>query len=400
MNLVNEENVNKNKEEVDKFFESESWKNFKKYYETPTVFQLFKNYNREDVITNILEEILKSDNVFQLKTESLIKFYKLLKSKSNEDLPNTFGEIKDIEIMTQYIENGLRPDLIIKFKDDNQKYCIILENKINSGESSENQTLNYLEYFNEKYDPESKKIFAYLSLDNNSKISADAKDSSKKFIRIDYSELIRFLEILSTTADNEVYSILDLIKSLSYIYDDNKIIYTYEKLKDRKMEAPITKEWSRLSEEILKNHKDIIFKEIVPNYEDYKNDILYKLLTVIYYLKCENKDEYNDRKSIEENVLNMQYKSKNGDSICAYKKYIELVSDYYETNIDNIINFKYKTKNKEYKILITSEEYKNCGCKTYYTKRKKFNNMYLLEIYYDSKFIIEQLYEKFPKNEN
>ena len=173
-------------ETILKLRNSQEWIGFDRYCNTGFLEQIdFFRY--EDMHTNFLASLLKEDNVFGLGTKPLKLFIELLKVKDKNHLENKLQQdllsnysVSNIEVLTQESIDVGRLDLLIKFNIGNNKYNIILENKLFSEESSEDQTKRYKEYFDDHFANDNN-IYVFLSLDNNLEISA-----GNDYIRIDY----------------------------------------------------------------------------------------------------------------------------------------------------------------------------------------------------------------------
>lgn len=180
-------------ENILKLKNSQEWIEFDCYCNTGFLEQIdFFRY--EDMHTNFLASLLKEDNVFGLGTKPLKLFIELLKVKDKNHLENKLKQdllsnysVSNIEVLTQESIDVGRIDLLIKFNIGNNKYNIILENKLFSEESSGNQTKRYKEYFDNHFANDNN-IYVFLSLDNNLEISA-----GNDYIRIDYQELISYV---------------------------------------------------------------------------------------------------------------------------------------------------------------------------------------------------------------
>ena len=127
-------------------------------------------------------------------------------------------EISDFYLEKQVkIKSGVL-DLFIKFRINNIAYLIVLEAKLFSVEHDE-QCRKYKEEFEslEKY-KDYKKIYVYLSLDNNDVIS------SEEYLKITYQELIdNVYTPCSFKMKNKelVLSIDEYLRSFSLFFDED-----------------------------------------------------------------------------------------------------------------------------------------------------------------------------------
>lgn len=222
----------KNKSVVEnlvRFKNSREWIEFKNYCETGLMEQIGL-FRYEDVHTNFLSNLLKLDNVYGLGTKPLKLFLELLKLKSKDkkmdyiDISDNY-DITCLSTETQKNLNCGRLDLTIRFKINNEKYVIILENKLLS-EEGKNQTKNYQqeientvsEYF------EGIRIYVFLSQEKNPKLSADEDETTNvDWIKITYQDLITYvLEPCSyLEVNNASLSISEYLKSFTYLCKDH-----------------------------------------------------------------------------------------------------------------------------------------------------------------------------------
>ena len=245
-------------ETILKLRNSQEWIGFDRYCNTGFLEQIdFFRY--EDMHTNFLASLLKEDNVFGLGTKPLKLFIELLKVKDKNHLENKLQQdllsnysVSNIEVLTQESIDVGRLDLLIKFNIGNNKYNIILENKLFSEESSEDQTKRYKEYFDDHFANDNN-IYVFLSLDNNLEISA-----GNDYIRIDYQELISYvLEPCSYLENNSLASISveEYLKGFTYLCE-----FGY---------MPITSTLRKLSVAIYNNYCDILMNILNADEDEY-----------------------------------------------------------------------------------------------------------------------------------
>ena len=182
-----------NFEEVLRLKNSREWIEFDRYCNTGTLEQI-SFFRYENVHTNFLKGLFENDNVFGLGTKPLKLFIELLKVKDNGQIKNKFKHdlldkyyISNLEVFTQRKISVGTLDLLIQFNIDSEKYNIILENKLFSEESSDDQTKRYKDCVDKEYN-DANNIYVLLSLDNTTIISA-----GDEYIRVDYQELINYV---------------------------------------------------------------------------------------------------------------------------------------------------------------------------------------------------------------
>lgn len=146
----------------------------------------------EDFMTELLAYILKNHS------EVLISILKELNIISPDI------DISNIYVDTQYIIKdmgeayGSRPDIIIKFKDyDQKKYSILMENKIDSGEGI-NQLSRYISYLKGQYKKGNVVTLIYLTKHYDSKEFIkdieEVQNNQVKFIQLRWWQLYQTLK--------------------------------------------------------------------------------------------------------------------------------------------------------------------------------------------------------------
>jgi len=351
---------------------SKEWIEFDCYCNTGFLEQIdFFRY--EDMHTNFLASLLKEDNVFGLGTKPLKLFIELLKvkdknhleSKLQQDLLSNYS-VSNIEVLTQESIDVGRLDLLIKFNIGNNKYNIILENKLFSEESSEDQTKRYKEYFDNHFANDNN-IYVFLSLDNNLEISA-----GNDYIRVDYQELVSYvLEPCSYLENNSLASISveEYLKGFTYLCE-----FGY---------MPITSTLRKLSVAIYNNYCDILMNILNGDREDeysefYNNNIKqFKILFTV--LENEGTTNKNLKDRISKKVFGKVGRFRNKDNdIYKYgcREQTKMVRDILKDLIDNgylktiedLDELKF-SDNSPWKPAITEEQYKAVGNKqSNYTK--------------------------------
>lgn len=346
---------------------SQEWIEFDRYCNTGFLEQIdFFRY--EDMHTNFLASLLKEDNVFGLGTKPLKLFIELLKvkdknhleSKLKYDLLSNYS-VSNVEVLTQESIDVGRLDLLIKFKIDNENYNIILENKLFSEESSENQTKRYKKYFDNHFVKDSN-IFVFLSLDNNLKIS------SNDYIRIDYQELISYvLEPCSYLENNSLASISveEYLKGFTYLCE-----FGY---------MPITSTLRKLSVAIYNNYCDILMNILNANedeYSEFYNNNIKQFKILFTVLKNEGTTNKNLKGRISKKVFGKVGRFRNKDNEYGCREQTKMVRDVLKDLIDNgylktiedLDELKF-SDNSPWKPAITEEQYKAVGNKqSNYTK--------------------------------
>ena len=110
---------------------SKEWIEFENYYNSSNFLQQIDFFRYEDVNTNFLASLLKSDNVYQLGDYPIRLLIEMLKCKDNNrfkdvDLLKT-NDITDIDVLTQKVIDSGKLDLFIQFNLNDKPYAIILE---------------------------------------------------------------------------------------------------------------------------------------------------------------------------------------------------------------------------------------------------------------------------------
>ena len=346
---------------------SQEWIEFDRYCNTGFLEQIdFFRY--EDMHTNFLASLLKEDNVFGLGTKPLKLFIELLKVKDKNHLENKLKHdllsnysVSNIEVLTQKSIDVGRLDLLIKFKIDNENYNIILENKLFSEESSEDQTKRYKMYFDNHFVKDSN-IFVFLSLDNNLKISGN------DYIRIDYQELISYvLEPCSYLENNSLASISveEYLKGFTYLCE-----FGY---------MPITSTLRKLSVAIYNNYCDILMNILNANedeYSEFYNNNIKQFKILFTVLKNEGTTNKNLKGRISKKVFGKVGRFRNKDNEYGCREQTKMVRDILKDLIDNgylktiedLDELKF-SDNSPWKPAITEEQYKAVGNKqSNYTK--------------------------------
>ena len=349
-----------------KFKNSQEWIEFDRYCNTGFLEQIdFFRY--EDMHTNFLASLLKEDNVFGLGTKPLKLFIELLKVKDKNHLENKLKQdllgnysVSNIEVLTQESIDVGRLDLLIKFNIGNNKYNIILENKLFSEESSEDQTKRYKEYLDD-YFKDDNNIYVFLSLNNGSKISAEGD-----YIRIDYQELVNyvlepcsFLEVKGAAS----ISIEEYLKGFTYLCEFDCM--------------PITSTLRKLSVAIYNNYCDILMNILNANEDEY-SEFYYNNIKQfkILFTVLSKEDTINSELlgKINEKILGNVGKFRGKGYSC--RKQTKMVRDILKDLIDNgylktiedLDELKF-SDNSPWKPAITEEQYKAVGNKqSNYTK--------------------------------
>ena len=351
-------------ENILKLRNSKEWIEFDRYCNTGFLEQIdFFRY--EDMHTNFLASLLKEDNVFGLGTKPLKLFIELLKVKDKNHLENKLKQdllsnysVSNIEVLTQESIDVGRIDLLIKFNIGNNKYNIILENKLFSEESSGNQTKRYKEYFDNHFANDNN-IYVFLSLDNNLEISA-----GNDYIRIDYQELISYvLEPCSYLEANSLASISveEYLKGFTYLCEFGYMPITSTL---RKLSVPI---YNNYSEELINilNGKQGEYNEF------YSNNIKqFKILFTVLEKEVTTKKNLKDK--INRIVLGKvgKFRKKDNDEYTDYgcREQTKMVRDILKDLIDNgylktikdLEELKF-SDNSSWKPTITEEQYKAVG---------------------------------------
>lgn len=208
----------KNSEDLNAFFESEEYKNFKKFYEGKSIIDIAQLVEKEEFHTKMINWIFNNDKskVKNRLVRSLIDL--ALEFDRNKIGKNTKSIIQNndkIEVLETYMEKVIscekekrnrRLDLMIETKVNEKDFCIIIENKINSFEN-DNQTEDY-----DKWSENRNRILIYL-------VPFVTKEpSSKNFIVVTYTDFL-----------NEVIY-KEYEKKDSFSDEDKKIIEEYLKI--------------------------------------------------------------------------------------------------------------------------------------------------------------------------
>lgn len=381
-------------ENILKLRNSQEWIEFNRYCNTGFLEQIdFFRY--EDMHTNFLASLLKEDNIFGLGTKPLKLFIELLKVKDKNHLNNKLQQdllsdysISNIKVITQESIDVGRLDLLIKFNIGNNKYNIILENKLFSEESSENQTKRYKEYF-DNYFVNDNNIYVFLSLDNEMEISA-----GDDYIRIDYQELISYvLEPCSYLESNSLASISveEYLKGFTYLCE-----FGY---------MPITSTLRKLSIAIYNNYCDILISILNGNKDEYSgfyNNNIKQFKILFTVLKEEDVTNNELLKEINKKVFGNvgKFRNKDNDRYTYYscRKQTKMVRDILKDliatgnlkTIKELDELKF-SDNSSWKPAITEEQYKAVGNKQ--SNYSKDNDLMLesKNLYYSYPVLNEEL---------
>lgn len=353
-------------ETILKLRNSQEWIEFDRYCNTGFLEQIdFFRY--EDMHTNFLASLLKEDNIFGLGTKPLKLFIELLKVKDKNHLENKLKQdllsnysVSNIEVLTQESIDVGRLDLLIKFNIGNNKYNIILENKLFSEESSEDQTKRYKEYFDNHFAKDNN-IYVFLSLDNNLEISA-----GNDYIRVDYQELVSYvLEPCSYLENNSLASISveEYLKGFTYLCE-----FGY---------MPITSTLRKLSVAIYNNYCDILMNILNGDrdeYSEFYNNNIKQFKILFTVLSKEDTTNSELLRKINEKVLGTVGKFRGKDYSCREQtkmvRYIlkDLIDNGYLKTIEDLDELKF-SDNSPWKPAITEEQYMAVGNKqSNYTK--------------------------------
>ena len=353
-------------EKILKFKNSQEWIEFDRYCNTGFLEQIdFFRY--EDMHTNFLASLLKEDNVFGLGTKPLKLFIELLKVKDKNHLENKLKQdllgnysVSNIEVLTQESIDVGRLDLLIKFNIGNNKYNIILENKLFSEESSEDQTKRYKEYLDD-YFKDDNNIYVFLSLNNDSKISAE-----DDYIRIDYQELVNyvlepcsFLEVKGAAS----ISIEEYLKGFTYLCEFDCM--------------PLTNNLRKLAVAIYNIYSDILMNILNANEDEY-SEFYYNNIKQfkILFTVLSKEDTINSELlgKINEKILGNVGKFRGKGYSCRKQTKMvrvilkDLIDNGYLKTIKDLDELKF-SDNSPWKPAITEEQYKAVGNKqSNYTK--------------------------------
>ena len=353
-------------EKILKFKNSQEWIEFDRYCNTGFLEQRdFFRY--EDMHTNFLASLLKEDNVFGLGTKPLKLFIELLKVKDKNHLENKLKQdllgnysVSNIEVLTQESIDVGRLDLLIKFNIGNNKYNIILENKLFSEESSEDQTKRYKEYLDD-YFKDDNNIYVFLSLNNDSKISAE-----DNYIRINYQELVNyvlepcsFLEVKGAAS----ISIEEYLKGFTYLCEFDCM--------------PLTNNLRKLAVAIYNIYSDILMNILNANEDEY-SEFYYNNIKQfkILFTVLSKEDTINSELlgKINEKILGNVGKFRGKGYSCRKQTKMvrvilkDLIDNGYLKTIKDLDELKF-SDNSPWKPAITEEQYKAVGNKqSNYTK--------------------------------
>ena len=353
-------------EKILKFKNSQEWIEFDRYCNTGFLEQIdFFRY--EDMHTNFLASLLKEDNVFGLGTKPLKLFIELLKVKDKNHLENKLKQdllgnysVSNIEVLTQESIDVGRLDLLIKYNIGNNKYNIILENKLFSEESSEDQTKRYKEYLDD-YFKDDNNIYVFLSLNNDSKISAE-----DNYIRINYQELVNyvlepcsFLEVKGAAS----ISIEEYLKGFTYLCEFDCM--------------PLTNNLRKLAVAIYNIYYDILMNILNANEDEY-SEFYYNNIKQfkILFTVLSKEDTINSELlgKINEKILGNVGKFRGKGYSCRKQTKMvrvilkDLIDNGYLKTIKDLDELKF-SDNSPWKPAITEEQYKAVGNKqSNYTK--------------------------------
>lgn len=209
---------------LEELFQTREGLLFKEAYQKYTFFDIMDLFRYEDANTNFLASFLDyKRNIFGLGEEPLKAFYQLIcqRGKVIGD-SNSFFDI-DLSCPNPIIVRGgltsnLHPDLMIV-----QNNCLLLlEAKLESLESHENQCLDYFQKVEELYPNISSKAFVYLSLSKNDSISDE-----EHYFKITYQDLIDslyepFLNHSKLSKEGKIF-LEQYLNSFCYLYKKNYV---------------------------------------------------------------------------------------------------------------------------------------------------------------------------------
>ena len=236
------------------FKNSKEWIEFDKYYTYSSFMKKVGFYKYEDPNTNFLKSILnESFNGTYYALRLLIEL--ISRQDKVFDNINLMSEYKiDIkEITPRKAIEKLKPDLLINITINSVEYVIVIEAKLHSLESID-QCKNYETIISNKYSDPIRKIYLFLDIDKGNKISSD------KFIRITYSDLLKFIYTPCSFRLNDDVLLAQLeeyIKSFVEFYKYDNINYKYIPLSYEGEELTLNL-WNKYNEvlnELFNNHK-------------------------------------------------------------------------------------------------------------------------------------------------
>ncbi len=276
-------------------------KAFKKFYEQPIFIEQIDLFRYEDMHTNFLANLLKEDNIYELKNEPLLLFLSLC--------GYDFNNITNIRIVVRKKLGGTnsKPDILITFKVNNKDYVLVIENKVSHVEGIvkvDGKNYSQCEWYKiliEQQYSNYEKIYVYLTL---------KFEIIKDYITITYSTLLNdFLEKLQINKNLDNKNILD-----EYVFS-YKQFYTFS---DSYENIPISTEGKQLTID-LKNKLSYKNMEILGNKQTEK----------IYLINMCNilKDDENELSEYSELLKNKKYYKceYNGEKIFMNKLILKMI---------------------------------------------------------------------------
>lgn len=251
--------------------------------------QNFETYN-SDLLTKLLKTKFTADNNVKINFVKLFLEFINKKFKNEIDL----SKIKNYEKVTikkeYYTDTGRRIDIFIEYNNNNEKFAIIIENKIDAIEQ-ESQLKDYYDYITKNYGD--KVYIIYLTRYGDAPKSLpkeyyEKEELSDKIACIKHGEIGDWLETI--LKDKEKYGFLDkeednkknnyrLLKSALIQIIDNEKSLSGENTEDDMTEEKIKK---LLNDSIFKEIKDgehMSYSEVQEYIEMFKKipDLLYRL---------------------------------------------------------------------------------------------------------------------------
>ena len=299
--------------ELLKLRNSKEWIEFENYYIDYNIFNQLDFFRYEDIHTNILKSLLIQENAYGLNAYPLRKLLELLIDKEsnkvnidNDDLDKF--KIENINVKTQVVlDKNSKLDLLIEFGFNNQKYNIILENKLRSGEH-DNQCQRYYNFYkNESENNDVNYIFVFLSLEKAPKFK-----ESDKYICINYQELINYViepcsykcNIKSTNAIDLNYYLASFSKLFNDLWSSEEII------------LPITRYGEELTHNLEEKYGEILIKQLADETQFYR--LNKNILLIYYYNLSVISDDARIKALIKRKILNI--KCKFDGKKCSYKE--------------------------------------------------------------------------------
>lgn len=388
------------------FKNSKEWIDFSNYYNDTGFTEQLGLFRYEDANTNFFKSVLEdhNTNLYGFSIDPMKLFIEMIQTKLNY--------FESINILSNYTINNLKinvrnsdlfqndkPDMVITFEINENKYLILLEAKLFATENNK-QCIRYYEYLEQDENlKDCEKVYLYLTLDGSN-------PSCDEYKSITYQDLIDYIynPLSFTESKKTAISLDDYIKSFTELYYQLGNKYTVVSYKGKILTKQVLDNHSNTINKILDNPKEFT--------EFYKSNAkLIELLFInISKIYSDDKDKLIERiKSISFKIKsNIEFIVDNDDIICnksnfVYKIFKQIIKD---ENLLNITSLNNINSNDQYKYIYTKDEYNNltsyreCYSNDYYGNLKIGENDYYYQMRANDEDIdrlIELINKFYPK---